>query len=161
MPESQATASKARPKRTAGARKTAARKATTGKAVRKKKGLVHAVRKRVGKNKASGGFGGYRKRTMTAREFAGSLYSLAPQAQMLYQIWGKQELDPKGFDRAKWVAISYVRALVSANFGRVSPDLREEMTQHYSAHEIKEIELVAQLMDIANRGAHGRPVAGA
>jgi len=144
-------------------------------------------------------FGGYRKRTMTAREFAGSLYSLAPDASMIYKIWGKQEIDPgfreelmlavaklndcryctwghhewaylsgvpeeelaqienmdpAGFDRSKWVAISYVRALVSANYGPVSAELREELEGHYSAHEIKEIELVARVMDIANRGAN-------
>ncbi len=216
MPESKAAASK---KRTTGTRKTpvrktaalktparksspgktAAYKTTTGKPASKKKGLIHAVRTRVSNKKASGGFGGYRKRTMTAREFAGSLYSLAPQAPMFYQIWGKQELDPgfreelmlavaklndcryctwghhewaflsgvseeelahienmdpESFDRSKWVAISYVRALVSANFGRVSPELRKEMKEHYSPHEIKEIELVARVMDIANRGAN-------
>jgi len=193
-----AATAKAAPRKPAAARPAAA--GTSGSAPRKK-GVIHAVRSRVGKKKAkaSGGFGGYRKRTMTAREFAGSLRSLAPQASMIYEIWGKQDLDPgfreelmlavaklndcryctwghhewaymsgvseeelaqlenmdsEGFDRVKWVAISYVRALVSAGFGEVSPELLDEMNEHYSPKEIKEIELVAQVMDIANRGAN-------
>lgn len=197
---------KAAARKTAAA-KTAAPKAAAGKAAspgrkpaaKKKKGLIHAVRKRVGKKKTQSAFGGYRKRTMTAREFAGNISSLVPQAPMLYQIWGKQELDPgfreelmlavaklndcryctwghhewayltgvseeelahvenmdpEGFDRGKWVAINYVRALVEANFGRVDAELRRELKSHYSAHEIKEIELVARVMDIGNRGAN-------
>lgn len=173
---------------------------TTRKAVTRKSARVSPLRKRKPRvKKAKSAFGGFRKRTMTAREFAGSLYSLAPQAPMIYQIWGKQELDPgfreelmlavaklndcryctwghhewaylsgvpeeelahienmdpEGFDKSKWVAISYVRALVSANYGPVSPELSEELKEHYSAHEIKEIELVARVMDIANRGAN-------
>jgi AhpD family alkylhydroperoxidase len=166
----------------------------------KKPGLVSAVRKRKARvEKPKNAFGGYRKRTMTAREFASSIRSLAPDASMIYRIWGKQELDPgfreelmlavaklndcryctwghhewaylsgvpeeelalienmepEGFERRKWVAISYVRALVSANYGEVSPELLGELKAHYSAHEIKEIELVARVMDIANRGAN-------
>ncbi len=176
---------------------------TSRQAVTPESGRTTPIRKRkpraqkVKKTKTT--FGGFRKRTMTAREFVGNLYSLAPQASMIYQIWGKQELDPgfreelmlavaklndcryctwghhewaylsgvpeeelahienmdpKGFDRSKWVAISYVRALVSANYGPVSKELRAELEQHYDAHEIKEIELVARVMDIANRGAN-------
>ena len=115
---------------------------------------------------SAGGFGGYRKRIITAREFASSIFSLARETPTLYQIWGKHELDPgfreelmlavaklndcrycswghhewahvagiaedelahieqmdpEGFDRRKWIAISYVRALVSGNFGDVLP----------------------------------------
>jgi len=214
VPDTKTAAAKTRRKpvkaasKTATGKTTARKPAATRSAATKaggrapgKKGVIHAVRNRVGKNKtkATGAFGGYRKRTMTAREFAGSLRSLAPQASMIYEIWGKQELDPgfreelmlavaklndcryctwghhewaylsgvseqelaqienmdsEGFDRGKWVAISYVRALVSANFGEVSPELREEMSEHYGLKEIKEIELVAQVMDIANRGAN-------
>jgi AhpD family alkylhydroperoxidase len=166
----------------------------------KKPGLVSAVRKRKARaTKPKSSFGGYRKRTTTAREFAGSIHQLMPQAHEIYRIWGRHEMDPgfreelmlavaklndcryctwghhewaqlsgipeeelahienmdpRGFDRSKWVAISYVRALVSANFGDVSPELREEMTQHYSAQEVREIELVARVMDVSNRGAN-------
>jgi len=162
--------------------------------------LLNIVRKRqAGAVKAKGLFGGYRKRTMTAREFAGSIHELAPQAGMIYRIWGRQALDPgfreelmlavaklndcryctwghhewaylsgvpeeelahienmdpKGFDRGKWVAISYVRALVSANYAEVSPELLAELKQYYTAREIEEIALVARVMDIANRGAN-------
>ncbi len=222
MPAAKTTASNKSPGRSTSARKaaagkkTASRKSTAAKSAPReaaavkapatksapaapKKGLVHAVRSRVSRKKTSSPFGGYRKRTMTAREFAGSLYSLAPQASMIYQIWGKQELDPgfreelmlavaklndcryctwghhewaylsgvpeeelahienmdpEGFDRSKWVAISYVRALVSANYGEVSPELLQELREHYSPREIEEIELVARVMDIANRGAN-------
>lgn len=194
-----------KPRKPVAAAKTAARTSESAEPVRKapvkKKGLINAVRTRrkAGKTKSAGSFGGYRKRTMTALEFARSMYSLAPQAPMIYQIWGKQEIDPgfreelmlavaklndcryctwghhewaflsgvseeelahienmepEGFDRAKWVAISYVRALVSAEFGAVSPELLAELEEHYSAHEIREIELVARVMDIANRGAN-------
>jgi AhpD family alkylhydroperoxidase len=149
--------------------------------------------------KAKGLFGGYRKRTTTAREFAGSIHALLPQANEIYRIWGKHEMDPgfreelmlavaklndcryctwghhewaqlsgipeeelahienmdpRGFDRSKWVAISYVRALVSANFGEVSPELRRELEKHYNPREITEIELVARVMDVSNRGAN-------
>jgi AhpD family alkylhydroperoxidase len=65
-----------------------------------------------------------------------------------------EQLDPAGFDRKKWVAISYVRALVTANFGRVQPELRRAMQHKYSSREIREIELIARVMDIGNRGAN-------
>ncbi len=43
-----------------------------------------------------------------------------------------EQLDPSGFDRRKWVAISYVRALVKENFERVQPELRRAMQHKYS-----------------------------
>jgi AhpD family alkylhydroperoxidase len=144
-------------------------------------------------------FGGFRKKTMTAKEFLRSTASLVPDAGALYRVWGKRELDPgfreelmlavsklndcrycswghyewahiagvseeelaqieqmdpTDFDRRKWLAISYVRALVSANFGEVSADLMTEMRANYTDREIEEIALVAKVMDIANRGAN-------
>ncbi len=144
-------------------------------------------------------FGGYRKRTITAQEFVGSLLSLAGEAPTIYEIWGKHELDPgfreelmlavaklndcryctwghhewahaagvseeelahvedmdpEFFDRRKWVALSYVRAFVSGKFGSVPRELRKEMRANYTAHEIKEIELVVRIMDLGNRGAN-------
>ena len=146
-----------------------------------------------------GTFGGYRKRTITAREFIGGMSSLVGDAPTIYGIWGKHKLDPgfreelmlavakmndcrycswghqewahmagvpdeelaqieqadpEGFDRRKWVAISYVRAYVSGKFGSVPGELRQEMRDNYTAQEIKEIELVARTMDIGNRGAN-------
>jgi len=136
----------------------------------------------AGTSKPRGTFGGYRKRTITAREFIGSLFSLAGEAPTIYEIWGKHELDPgfreelmlavaklndcrycswghhewahiagipeeelahieqmdpEGFDRRKWVVLSYVRAFVSGKFGSVPRDLRREMRENYTAHEIK------------------------
>lgn len=154
---------------------------------------------RAAKKKTMGTFGGYRKRTITAREFIRSMCSLFGDAPKIYEIWGKrgldpgfreelmlavakfndcrycswghhewahvagipeeelahiEQLDPEGFDRRKWVAISYVRAYVSGKFGSVPHELRQEMRDNYTAHEIKEIELVARIMDIGNRGAN-------
>ena len=62
--------------------------------------------------------------------------------------------DPEGIERAKWVAMSYVVALVSSDFTDVPSELKREMQANYSEHEINEIELVAKIMDIANRGAN-------
>ena len=146
-----------------------------------------------------GTFGGYRKKTITTREFIGSMWSLVGDTPTIYGIWGRQELDPgfreelmlavakvndcrycswghqewahmagvtdeelarmeqvdpEGFDRSKWVAISYVRAYVSGKFGSVPREMRQEMRDNYTAQQIKEIELVARIMDIGNRGAN-------
>ena len=65
-----------------------------------------------------------------------------------------EQLDPSGFDRRKWVAISYVRALVKENFERVQPELRRAMQHKYSPREIREIELIARVQDIGNRGSN-------
>jgi AhpD family alkylhydroperoxidase len=65
-----------------------------------------------------------------------------------------EQLDPSGFDRRKWVAISYVRALVKENFVRVQPELRRAMQHKYSPREIRQIELIANVMDIGNRGSN-------
>jgi AhpD family alkylhydroperoxidase len=62
--------------------------------------------------------------------------------------------DPEGINRAKWVAISYVVALVSSEYTHVPRELKREMQANYSKHEIKEIELVAKIMDVSNRGAN-------
>jgi AhpD family alkylhydroperoxidase len=65
-----------------------------------------------------------------------------------------EQMDPTGFDRRKWLAISYVRALVTAKFERVDKDLVREMKAKYTPMEIKEIEIVARIMDIGNRAAN-------
>ncbi len=167
------------------------------KAKDKKTGSRRRVRKARREPRST--FGGYRKRTITAREFIGSLFSLAGEAPTIYEIWGRHELDPgfreelmlavaklndcryctwghhewahsagvseeelahvenmdpEFFDRRKWVALSYVRAFVSGKFGSVPRELRKEMRDNYTAHEIKEIELVVRIMDLGNRGAN-------
>jgi len=144
-------------------------------------------------------FGGFHKRTITARQLVGSAVSLAPEVGTMYRVWLKHEidpgfreelmlavsrlndcrycswghqewahisgvsdaelaqveqLDPTGFNRRKWVAISYVRALVTANFGRLQPQLRRAMQHKYSPREIRDIEVIARIMDIANRGSN-------
>jgi AhpD family alkylhydroperoxidase len=65
-----------------------------------------------------------------------------------------EQLDPAGFNRRKWVAISYVRALVTENFERVQPELRRAMQHKYSPREIRQIELIANVMDVGNRGSN-------
>jgi AhpD family alkylhydroperoxidase len=65
-----------------------------------------------------------------------------------------EQLDPAGFDRRKWLAISYVRALVKENFQRMQPELRRAMQHRYSAREIRQIELIARVMDMGNRGSN-------
>jgi len=75
--------------------------------------------------------------------------------------------DPEGINKAKWAAIAYVVAFVSSDYKGVSDELVQEMQANYTEHEIREIELVAKIMDIANRGAntwdamlsrlHGKP----
>lgn len=150
-------------------------------------------------NKAQSPFGGFRKRTMTARQLAGSAASLAPEVGAIYRIWARhaidpgfreelmlavsrlndcrfctwghqewaqmngisddelariEQLDPSGFDRRKWLAITYVRALVEGNFRRVTPELRRAMQHKYSPREIRDIELIARVMDIGNRGSN-------
>jgi len=62
-----------------------------------------------------------------------------------------EQLDPSGFDRRKWVAISYARALVKEDFRRVQPELRRAMQHKYSLREIRQIELIANVMDVSNR----------
>jgi len=65
-----------------------------------------------------------------------------------------EQMESSGFDRRKWVAISYVRALVQGNFRRMSPELRRAMQHKYSPREIREIELIARIMDIGNRSSN-------
>jgi len=62
-----------------------------------------------------------------------------------------EQLDPSGFDRRKWVAISYARALVKEDFRRVQPELRRAVQHKYSPREIRQIELIANVMDVGNR----------
>lgn len=157
------------------------------------------LRKRRGAKPPASPFGGFRKRTMTARELAASAVSLVPDTPTLYRVWVKHEIDPgfreelmlavsklndcrycswghhewaniagvpeeelasveqmdpAHFDRRKWIAISFARELVSARFGRISKDLMQEMKANYSAREIREIILIAKIMDIGNRGAN-------
>ena len=58
-----------------------------------------------GKKEPRSTFGGYRKRTITAREFIGNLFSLAGEAPTIYEIWGKHELDP-GFREELMLAVA-------------------------------------------------------
>ncbi len=156
-------------------------------------------RRQAAERAAVSPLGGFRKRTMTAKELVQAAVSLVGDAPTLYKVWVKHELDPgfreelmlavskfndcrycswghhewahivgipedelaqieqmdpTDFDRRKWLAISYVRALVGAKFGEVEGDLLKEMRANYTGREIEEIRLVAKVMDISNRGAN-------
>ncbi len=65
-----------------------------------------------------------------------------------------EQLDPAGFDRRKWLAISYVRALVKEDFARVEPELRRAMQHKFTPDEIRKVEVIAKVMDIGNRGSN-------
>jgi AhpD family alkylhydroperoxidase len=151
------------------------------------------------KKEPKSAFGGFRKRTITAGQFAGSAVSLVPELGMIYRVWLRKEidpafreelmlavsrlndcrycswahqewahlsgssdeelaqveqLDPKGFNRKKWLAITYVRALVKRDFRGVQPELRRAMQHKYSPREIRAIELIARVMDIGNRSSN-------
>jgi AhpD family alkylhydroperoxidase len=65
-----------------------------------------------------------------------------------------EKLERKGFDARTWAAIRYVRALAEEEFGPVAKPLVTEMRKHYSEQEISDIELVAKVMDLGNRGSN-------
>jgi AhpD family alkylhydroperoxidase len=65
-----------------------------------------------------------------------------------------EQMDPAHFDRRKWIAICFVRELVTARFGCVPADLMQEMQASYTDREIREITFVAKAMDMANRAAN-------
>ncbi len=87
----------------------------------------------------------------------------APNCNWAHRTWAEAEgatmselakierLQSRGLDRRKWVAVVYVRTLVTSEFTKMPPDLREELAAHYTPREIADIELVARVMDLINR----------
>jgi AhpD family alkylhydroperoxidase len=65
-----------------------------------------------------------------------------------------EQLNPRGLDRRKAAAVAYVRALAATDFKRASRELRHEMEAHYTPREIRDIELVARVIDLTNRSAN-------
>ena len=61
-----------------------------------------------------------------------------------------EQLDRTHFDRKTWLAITFVRELIATNFGRVSRARMQQMRACYSAEEIRQITLVARVMDALN-----------
>ena len=61
-----------------------------------------------------------------------------------------EQLDRTHFDRKTWLAITFVRELIATNFGRVSRARLQQMRARYSAEEIRQITLVARVMDALN-----------
>ena len=80
--------------------------------------------------------------------------TLAADSDVEEELAHLENMDPEHFDRRKWVALSFARTFVSGKFGSVPRELRREMREHYTAREIKEIELVIRVMDLGNRGAN-------
>lgn len=90
----------------------------------------------------------------------------APYCNWMHRTWAElegassselakiEQLDSRGFDRRKWAAVAYVRALASGDFKGVPQDMRQAMAAHYTSREIREIELVARVMDLINRMAN-------
>ncbi len=61
-----------------------------------------------------------------------------------------EHLDRTHLDRKTSLAIAFVRELVATNFGRVSRERMQQMRVRYSAEEIRQIALVARVMDALN-----------
>ena len=62
--------------------------------------------------------------------------------------------DPATFDRAKWSALAYARALADADFGPVPEEISQEVAKYYTRADRRKIETVALVMSIANRSAN-------
>jgi alkylhydroperoxidase family enzyme len=65
-----------------------------------------------------------------------------------------ERMGPGHLDRKTWLAISFVRELVAAEFGPVPTQLMKKMRACYTAEEIEEITLVAKVMDALNLGSN-------
>ena len=62
--------------------------------------------------------------------------------------------NPATFDRAKWSALAYARALAEADFGPVPEEIAQEVAKHYSPWSRRNIETVALVMNLVNRSAN-------
>jgi len=73
------------------------------------------------------------------------------------------------FDRRTWAAIAWAQARARTDLGPVPDELEAELARHYDEGERADLELVTQVMGVANRSANtfdallgrlrGRPVA--
>ncbi len=61
---------------------------------------------------------------------------------------------PATFDRTKWSALAYARALAEADFGQVPEEISQEVAKYYTRGDRRNIETVARAMSIANRSAN-------
>lgn len=62
--------------------------------------------------------------------------------------------DPASFDRAKWSALAYARALAEADFGPVPEEISKEAAKYFTRGDRRNIETVALVMSIVNRSAN-------
>ncbi|MFZ1174950.1 MAG: carboxymuconolactone decarboxylase family protein, partial [Mycobacterium sp.] len=62
--------------------------------------------------------------------------------------------NPATFDRAKWSALAYARALAEADFGQVPEEISQEVAKYYTRGGRRNIEAVALVMSIANRSTN-------
>ncbi|MBF6355698.1 carboxymuconolactone decarboxylase family protein [Nocardia higoensis] len=58
------------------------------------------------------------------------------------------------FDRAKWSALVYARALTEADFEKVPDEIAQDVAKHYTDGQIRNIKTVALVMTIVNRSAN-------
>jgi len=63
-------------------------------------------------------------------------------------------LDPDGFDRRTWAAVAWAQARTAGRDRRVPGELAAELARHYDARERADLELVADVMTVANRAAN-------
>lgn len=62
-------------------------------------------KRKAPKDKPAGAFSAFRKRTITAREFASAMGSIAANTPTMYKIWVKHDLDP-GFREELMLAVA-------------------------------------------------------
>ncbi|MBA2664984.1 MAG: carboxymuconolactone decarboxylase family protein [Bradymonadaceae bacterium] len=63
-------------------------------------------------------------------------------------------LDPDAFEPRTGSALAYARARVLADFARIDPALEREALARNSEQELRDIELVARVMTLANRSTN-------
>ena len=64
-----------------------------------------------------------------------------------------EQLDSAHFDLKMWLAISFVRELVAANFGPLPKKLMRDIQAPCTADETEQITLVATVMNTLNLGS--------
>ena len=63
-------------------------------------------------------------------------------------------LEPKGFDRGRWVALAWAQARSAADFGSAPDELDRAMHEQHELSVRKDVEAVARIMTMVNRSAN-------
>ena len=105
---------------------------------------------------------GFREQLMVVVAFQNQ----APYCNWVHRIWASlagvsneqleniEQLNLDDLDSKVAMAVLYVRALVSSEWQDVPRDLSQQMYEHFTWREIKDIELIANSMDFGNRAAN-------